>query len=101
MVNLNDMAKQAHMLARQRGLETDVFSCLKHCAGEVTEAVEANGRLCNDLREYGYLKHLEEELADVIICILTASAEVQIDIEKAISESMKKNAGRAYGTTET
>ena len=100
MVNLNDMAKQAHMLAKQRGLETDVFSCLKHCAGEVTEAVEANSKVWDDIRTYGYLKHLEEELADVIICVLTASADMQIDIEKAISESMQKNAGRAYGTAE-
>lgn len=42
MINLNDLAEQAHTIADMRGLKTDVFSALKHCSGEVTEAVEAN-----------------------------------------------------------
>lgn len=45
MINLNDLAEQAHSLAKLREFRVDVFSALKHCAGEVTEAVEANTKL--------------------------------------------------------
>lgn len=96
---LNDIAEQAHVLAKQRGFKTDVFSVLKHCTGEVTEAVEANTRLMHtespNMADV-YSSELALELADVIICILTASYEAKIDIEKAIGEAMQKNARRAY-----
>lgn len=97
MLNINDLAKQAHTLSERRGYRTDVFSCLKHCAGEVTEAVEAN-TVYNKTGEKADQNHLAEELADIIICALTASAHEEIDIERAINESMLKNARRAYGT---
>lgn len=95
MLNVNDLAEQAHALTERRGYETDVFSCLKHCAGEVTEAVEAN-TVYNRTGEKADQNHLAEELADIIICALTASAEEEIDIESAINEAMLKNARRAY-----
>lgn len=97
MLNLNDIAEQARTLAQRRGYKTDVFSCLKHCAGEVTEAVEAN-TVYNKTGEKADQNHLAEELADIIICALTASAEEEIDIERAVNEAMLKNARRAYGT---
>lgn len=97
MLNINDLAEQAHTLTERRGYKTDVFSCLKHCAGEVTEAVEAN-TVYNRTGEKADQNHLAEELADIIICALTASAEEEIDIERAINEAMLKNARRAYGT---
>ena len=97
MLNINDLAEQAHTLTERRGYKTDVFSCLKHCAGEVTEAVEAN-TVYNKTGEKADQNHLAEELADIIICALTASAEEEIDIEKAVNEAMLKNARRAYGT---
>lgn len=97
MLNINDLAEQAHTLAERRGYKTDVFSCLKHCAGEVTEAVEAN-TIYNRTGEKADQNHLAEELADIIICALTASAEEEIDIERAVNEAMLKNARRAYGT---
>ena len=96
MLNLNDLAEQAHTLSERRGYKTDVFSCLKHCSGEVTEAVEAN-TVYNRTGEKADQIHLAEELADIIICALTASAEEEIDIENAINEAMLKNARRAYG----
>ena len=96
MLNINDLAEQAHTLTERRGLKTDVFSCLKHCAGEVTEAVEAN-TVYNRTGEKADQNHLAEELADIIICALTASAEEEIDIERAVNEAMLKNARRAYG----
>lgn len=96
MMNINDLAEQAHTLTERRGYKTDVLSCLKHCAGEVTEAVEAN-TVYNRTGEKADQNHLAEELADIIICALTASAEEEIDIERAINEAMLKNARRAYG----
>lgn len=95
MLNVNDLAEQAHALTERRGYKTDVFSCLKHCAGEVTEAVEAN-TVYNRTGEKADQNHLAEELADIIICALTASAEEEIDIEMAVNEAMLKNARRAY-----
>jgi NTP pyrophosphatase (non-canonical NTP hydrolase) len=97
MLNINDVAEQAHTLTERRGYKTDVFSCLKHCAGEVTEAVEAN-TIYNKTGEKADQNHLAEELADIIICALTASAEEEIDIERAVNVAMLKNARRAYGT---
>ena len=97
MLNINDLAEQAHTLTERRGYKTDVFSCLKHCLGEVTEAVEAN-TVYNKTGEKADQNHLAEELADIIICALTASAEEEIDIERAVNEAMLKNARRAYGT---
>lgn len=107
MINLNDVAKQAHTLVELRGYKTDAISCLKHCAGEVVEATEAYmdfapASSLNDAISV-LLKVREEfamELADIIICALTASAEYHIDIEEAINKSMQKNARRAYGTEE-
>ena len=102
MLNLNDMAEQAHVLAKQRGFKVDVFSALKHCAGEVVEACEANcsvqGLQKNKATAF-LTKELGMELADIIICALTASYEAGINIEEALSESMQKNARRAYENT--
>lgn len=100
MINLNDLAKQSHSLVEQRGLDADVISSLKHCAGEVVEATEAY-YIWTDLTatEEVNAKHKADfalELADVIICALTASADMNIDIEKAINGAMLKNARRAY-----
>lgn len=95
MTNLNDIAQQAHMLAKQRGLPTDVLSTLKHCGGEVVEATEAFTKF-NLLGEKKDFIDLGLELADIIICALTASAEENIDIEGALDRAMQKNARRAY-----
>ena len=100
MMNLNDIAEQAHALAKQRGLKTDVLSSLKHCAGEVVEATEAFTKLFDEVspnRAEGLKQDFSLELADIVICALTASYEAGINIEDAISEAMQKNAQRAYG----
>ena len=99
MLNLRDIAEQAYMLAQKRGLETDVISTLKHCAGEVVEACEAQTRLSWALDLESCEKHrysLGLELADIIICALTASARTGINIEEYITVAMQKNAQRAY-----
>ena len=96
MINLNDFAEQAHTIADMRGQKTEVFSALKHCSGEVAEAIEANFWY-NDCRTTNSKAELASELADIIICVLTASYEAGVDIERAINEAMQKNAQRAYG----
>ena len=97
MMNLNDLAEQSLIIAKKRGLKTDVFSVLKHCAGEVTEACEANCIFSKTGEQKDHI-HLGEELADIIVCVLTASAEEEVDIEKALNDVMQKNARRAYET---
>ena len=99
MLNLNDIAEQSYIIAKQRELKTDVLSTLKHCAGEVIEACEAQTKLMqahdwNTSEKYRVALGLE--LADIIICALTASARAGIDIEYYINEAMQKNAQRAY-----
>lgn len=99
MINLNDLAEQAHALAERRGFKVDVVSALKHCAGEVVEACEANYKVHGLQRNKAtafLTRELGMELADIIICVLTASYEAGINIEEALSESMLKNARRAY-----
>lgn len=84
MLTLNTIAKQALTIARARGFaDKDV---LKHLAGEVIEASEAYTN--RNIENYSH------ELADVIICALSASAQLDIDIEKAIEEKLFMNAKR-------
>lgn len=99
-MNLNEAAENAHRTAitRERnGGAVKIRDILKHCAGEVIEAVEArrvwiDGGADRDSAEHdGY----EEELADVIICALIAAYEDGVDIEKAVSDKLKINAQRA------
>lgn len=98
-MNLNDLAEQAYLLAKQRGLKTDVVSTLKHCVGEVVEACEAQVKLMEaqdkDICEK-YRVALGLELADIVICVLTASTRAGLNIEDYINEAMQKNAQRAY-----
>ena len=102
MLNLNDLAEQSLAITKQRELEVDGLATLKHCAGEVVEATEAFTaiytagdffRAQERKQDYAY------ELADIIICALTASYEAGINIEEALSEAMQKNARRAYENT--
>ena len=95
MMYLNDIAKQALILAQNRKLDTNVLPTLKHCAGEVLEATEAYTVL-NRTNAPIYKEDVGLELADIIICALTASAKLELDIEEYIGKAMQKNAQRAY-----
>ena len=97
-MNLNEASQWAFETSKKRNQYkddgTDVMRCLKHCAGEVIEAMDAYGSWCNE----DYLTTKEDfadELADVIICILSVSGSEGIDIEQAISRKMLINEGRA------
>lgn len=99
MIDLNDHAKTAQEIALNRWIKNDVpYSTpeiLKHCAGEVVEAMEAL-----DDRKYlidndASRAALAGELADVITCVLIAAANEKIDIEVALEKCLEKNARRA------
>lgn len=109
MTDLNELARKCKEIsdARQKngGVGNDP---LKHCAGEVVEAVEAREYL-NIIRRFDTVALSEkttqeiakadyaEELADVIICPLIAAADDGIDIESAVLNKIKKNEARALG----
>ena len=75
-------------IARRRGLKTDTFSALKHCA---TEIVEASEQVFEDSKE------CKKEIADIVICALSASASVEIEgysIGDSLFDTVKKNLAR-------
>jgi NTP pyrophosphatase (non-canonical NTP hydrolase) len=91
-MNLNEASQWAFEISKKRnqykGDGNDTIRALKHCACEVVEAVDAYDCLRNTREEF------ENELADVIICILSISGSEGIDIEQAISRKMLINEGR-------
>jgi NTP pyrophosphatase (non-canonical NTP hydrolase) len=97
-MDLKSASERAYEIAQKRGQYKkdgqDVLRDLKHCAGEVLEAMNAYGEWCNE--DYFTTKEdFENELADIVICVLSISAEENIDIEKAIARKMLINEGRA------
>lgn len=93
MIDLNNIAEQSLKIAEHRKQKTDFLSSLKHCVGEVLEAVESYTKFAYS--PYGKKDSLPDELADVIMCILTVSAKENIDIEKALLKCLEKNRNRA------
>ena len=87
-MNLNDFAKECLEISDKRKLdENTVLDYLKHCSGEVLEAVDA-------YIASGKKRDFELELADIIICVLLVSAKEQINIEQALKDAMEKNRAR-------
>ena len=97
MINLNEHAQKAQEIAfnrwRKEGVEYHTPAILKHCAGEVCEALEAYNQYLNEYIE-SYRNKLAAELADIITCALIAAANEDIDIEKALQECQQKNEAR-------
>lgn len=93
-MNLNKLCLEALEIAQARGIKETTFETLKHCAGEVLEANEA-------YNDWSYIQkdelkeEFENELADIIICVLSICGAENIDIEKAIERKMKINKERA------
>ena len=95
-MNLNEASQKAYEIARKRGINETTFEALKHCAGEVLEANEAyNDWSLLDSPKDDLKEKFENELADIVICVLSISAREYIDIENAISRKMLINEGRA------
>ncbi|MCM1221592.1 MAG: hypothetical protein NC548_44650 [Lachnospiraceae bacterium] len=103
MIDLNEISRSALETAKARErkgqLKSDTMSILKHCAGEVCEAVEQWGVLNNSRKNnynhYGVLDRFSEELADIITCALIAAANEGVDIEAALLQVQEKNKRRA------
>lgn len=98
MIDLNEYAQKAQEIAfnrwKKKGVEYHTPAILKHCAGEVCEAVEAYDQYLYEYIESRRNK-LAEELADIITCALIAAANEDIDIERALQECQQKNEARA------
>lgn len=113
MLDLNELARQSQVIAKQRakhGLGADTSTCLKHCSGEVIEALQAFNDWQVDLRfanvsmgvtdpdwQKDYKQEYAGELADIIVCTLIAAANGNIDIEQALYDCVEKNRKRANG----
>ena len=89
---LNDFARECFEIAMKREekqqIKCDTMSMLKHCAGEVCEAMEAWASKRNVYVEFG------DELADIITCALIMAARNCIDIEMALKRVKRKNEER-------
>ncbi len=99
MIDINQMSAQAFEIAEKRGQykhdEHDTTRALKHCAGEVVEAVEAyNDWTFLDTPKTDKKAEFTSELADIIMCVLSIAGAENIDIEKALKDCIVKNERR-------
>ena len=95
-MDLKSASERAYEIAQKRGINETTFEALKHCAGEVLEANEAyNDWSLLDSPKDDLKEKFENELADIVICVLSISAREYIDIENAIARKMLINEGRA------
>ena len=94
MINLITASAKAYDIAKRRGIKETTFEALKHCAGEIAEATQAvdnyQSCVCEETE-----KQMADEVSDVIMCMLTLSAEMGINIEQAILNCLEKNRKRA------
>ena len=108
-MNLNDFAYDCLEISKQRKdlEESSILDYLKHCSGEVLEAVDAYNYFRNVMPKVmsdmdlsiddmvDKLKHeFSLELADIIICVLLCCAKEGIDIEQALIKAVEKNKER-------
>ena len=99
LINLNDLAKEAYIVAKKRELngafiKTAPIDILKHCAGEVMEATEAYCDFAYEMTDE-FEEKFQNEVADIMVCCLIMSGYMGFDIEKAINRVMEKNRLRA------
>ena len=97
-MDLKTGSEKAFEIAEKRGQYKhdgqDVLRGLKHCAGEVLEANEAYNDWSFINKDEGKEK-FADELADIIMCVLSICGAEHIDIENAIARKMLINEGRA------
>lgn len=90
---LNELSKKAFEISLLRHQDPD--KVFKHMAGEVIEANEASLLHLADPTNANHTRQmLADELADVIICALSAAAKYKLNIEGAIARKMKRNQER-------
>ena len=91
-MDLKSASERAYEIAQKRGINETTFEALKHCAGEVLEAVESYTRFVYSPKEEA--DSFPDELADIIINVLSICGAENIDIEQAIARKMLINEGR-------
>ena len=118
MIDVNEISKMAYDIAEKRyksgafgNHNNSVQNLLKHCAGEVVEAMGAFDEWQEDLK-FGAVsmgvtdpdwnrktpkEEFADELADVMMCVLIVAGKCNIDIEKAVNDCVEKNYKRASG----
>ena len=99
MLDLNKIAKDSWEIAQKRGkhgLPTDTIGVLKWLSGEVVEATDAYKEYQN-VTTSNKLDSYKSELADIIVCVLIAAANSNIDIEHALKDCVEKNRKRSLG----
>lgn len=119
MLDLNEIAKKSYEIAERRyrngafgTSQNSVQNLLKHCAGEVVEAMSAYSDWQEDVKFGAVSMGVTDpdwnrctpkeayisELADIICCVLIIAGKQDIDIEKALLDCYAKNLARANGT---
>ena len=97
-MDLNEASIWAFETSKKRnqykGDGNDTIRALKHCAGEVVEAVNAYDDWSLLDNPTNRKQEFENELADIIICVLSICGSEKIDIEKAMERKMKINEKR-------
>lgn len=97
VTGLNKMAARAYEISKLR--HQDPVLVFKHMAGEVLEAQEARLQYLAHIWRgediAAYEQEYADELADVIICALSAAARSELDIEAALERKMMRNEQRA------
>lgn len=96
MIDLNQIASGAHDIAKKRGYpysDTRLEPLLKYCAGETVEASFAASMY---EKEHSDLDRelLKGELADIMMCVLIACSELDVDAEGILLECLSKNEKR-------
>lgn len=97
MIDLNLASRQCAEISQKRNQPKE--EVMKHLTGEVIEAEEARLNMIFAAQPYietnvKFKDHYAEELADCIICALSAAAYENIDIEKALIRKIEINAKR-------
>lgn len=102
-MDLNKAKERAFNNAKERGQYKDdpfvnnTLNALKHCAGELLEAIDAYNLWTYEEEESEYFElknNFENELADAVMCILTICGAENVDIEKALERVFEKNEKR-------
>jgi len=116
---LNELATTIHENAKAHGFYDDekvnIPEKLMLIVSELGEAMEAyrNGKMNPNIKAFEFMRtqplytfdqafrdfvkdYMEDELADVIICLLGLCGYMKIDIEKHIELKMKYNESRPY-----
>lgn len=107
MIDLNLIAKEcdyfSHLREKNGAFQDD--DLLKHCSGEVVEAVESRiifNTYMKDKTTTPEEKKVAKddfanELMDILYCVLVQCSRSEIDPEKALEKNIDKNRKRALG----